>query len=84
MSLPLIYAAIWVVAATATAWLPMRYQKWPGLGLLVTAPVILWLIGARHGWIVLALCLLAVLSVMRNPLRYLIARARGEKWEIRE
>lgn len=84
MSTPLLLACVWVVAATATSWLPMRRQYIPGVTLLITAPMLLIYIGAVHGWIVGLVCLLAVLSVMRNPLRYLFARLRGERPEIPE
>ncbi|WP_238365846.1 DUF2484 family protein [Mesobacterium pallidum] len=84
MSTPLLLACLWVVVATATAWLPMRRQYIPGITLLITAPILLVYIGLVHGWWIGAICLLAVLSVMRNPLRYLIARARGERPEIPE
>ena len=84
MSTPLLLACVWVVAATATAWLPMRRQYVPGITLLITAPVLLVYIGMVHGWVIASICLLAVLSVMRNPLRYLVSRMRGQHPEIPE
>ena len=77
MSLPLILGCVWVLAATATAMLPMRRQMVPGLALLVAAPVLLGWIGYAHGWIWLAIGLFAFLSIFRNPLLYFLRRAMG-------
>lgn len=82
MSLPLIFGWLWVLAATVTALLPMRRQMVPGVGLLGTAPLIVVWIGAAHGWLWVGLATLAFVSMMRNPLRYLIARARGRHPEL--
>jgi hypothetical protein len=81
MSLPLVLACIWALAATATALMPMRWQVWPGIPLLVTAPVLIGWIGMRHGWLVLMLALLAFLSMFRRPLVYLVLRAMGRPVE---
>ena len=82
MSWVLIFASLWVVAATVTAMLPMRMQYVPGVALLLTAPVMIAAIFWAHGiWLGIA-ALLAFLSVMRNPLRYLLARARGQTPEL--
>ena len=59
--------------------LPMRRQMMPGVALLLSAPVLLVWIGYDNGWIWTILGLLAFASMMRNPLRYLIARARGTR-----
>ncbi|HBS49959.1 MAG TPA: UDP-N-acetylmuramate--alanine ligase [Rhodobacteraceae bacterium] len=81
MSTAAISAALWVLAATGTAFLPMRRQYAPGLGLLLLAPgLILWL-GAAHGWGWSVAALLGFLSMFRNPLRYLWRKARGEGGE---
>jgi hypothetical protein len=77
MSTPLIIAALWVFAATATAFLPMRRQMVPGIALLVAAPVLILWIGATHGWLWAGLGLLAFLSMFRNPLIYFWKRATG-------
>lgn len=77
MSLPLICACLWVLAGTATAMLPMRYQYAPGLTLLLSAPVLVAWIAFTHGaWLAFA-GVLAVLSMYRKPLAYLARRARG-------
>jgi hypothetical protein len=74
---PLIAACFWALAATATAFLPMRAQMGPGIALLVAAPVLLVWIAATHGaWIALA-GLVGFLSMFRNPLIYFARRALG-------
>ena len=75
MSLPLIIASLWVLAATVTAMLPMRLQYVLGLILLALAvPLLVWL-GYDHGvWVVL-LALLAILSMFRRPLIYVARKA---------
>ena len=77
MSLPLILACFWVVAASVTAMLPMRRQMVPGIVLLLLAPVLLVWIGVVHGvwWAVAGL--LGFLSMFRNPLIYFTRRAMG-------
>ncbi len=82
MSLPLILSALWVLAATVTALLPMRRQYLPGITLLILAPfLILWL-SIAQGWWIAVLALFAFGSMFRNPLKYLIARLRGERPEL--
>ena len=77
MSWPLILGCVWVLAAAATAMLPMRRQMVPGLALLAAAPVLLVWIGWMHGWLWLAIGLFAFLSMFRNPLLYFLRRAMG-------
>ena len=74
---PLVLGALWVLAATATAFLPIRRQMIPGIGLLITAPILLIWIGSVHGWLWLAFGLFAFVSMFRRPLRYLTLRALG-------
>ena len=81
MSLAVICACLWVLAASATAMLPMRYQFVPGLALLLAAPVLIYWLGAAHGWWVSALAVAGFVSMFRHPLRYLAARALGRKPE---
>ena len=77
MSLSLILASVWAVAATIVALLPMRFQYLPGSVLLLSAPVLIGYIGYQHGiWIAL-LGLLAFLSMFRRPLIYLGRKALG-------
>ena len=72
----------WVLASAAVAMLPMRFQYVPGIALLLAAPVLIVLAGLTWGWWVAALALFAFVSMFRNPLRYFLARARGERPEI--
>ena len=79
MSLSLILAALWVLAATIVGLLPMKHQYTPGVILLIAAPLGIAFIGYQHGWLIAALGLAAFVSMFRNPLRYLYKRARGER-----
>ena len=79
MSTSLLLGCFWVLAATVVAMLPMRRQMGPGLALLVAAPMLIGFIGYEHGWLFAGLGLAACLSMFRNPLRYLMRRARGER-----
>ena len=81
MSLTLILACLWVIAATLTAFLPMRRQMIPGLALLIAAPILLGFIGAQYGWLYFVAGLLAFLSMFRNPLKYLVRRAISKPQE---
>ena len=76
-SLPLILGCLWVIAAALTAMLPMRLQRYPGLPLLLAAPVLLVWIGYEQGWVWLAFGLFAFLSMFRRPLNYLGRKALG-------
>ncbi|MFZ3581110.1 DUF2484 family protein [Loktanella sp. DJP18] len=71
-------AAFWVLAATVTAFLPMKRQMLPGIALLVAAPILIFWLGHDFGWLVAALAVAAFASMFRNPLIHLIARARGQ------
>lgn len=75
---PLVLGALWVLAATATAFLPMRRQRGPGLALLLAAPVLLVWIGVAHGWLWVAFGVFAFVSMFRKPLRYLGQRVLGQ------
>jgi len=79
MSGALIAGCIWVLAASATALLPLRRQMWPGLVLLLSAPVLLVWIGRVHGVWPVVLALGAFVSLFRRPLWYLARRAMGQK-----
>jgi hypothetical protein len=82
ISTPLVLCAVWVLAASATAFLPMRHQYAPGLTLLVLAPVLIIWAALVHGWWIAVVGVLAFVSMFRNPLRYFWRRARGECPEI--
>ncbi len=70
MSPALIAACLWVLAATVTAFLPMRLQFRPGFVLLILAPVLLVWVGLSHGlWLALA-ATAGFMSMFRRPLAY--------------
>lgn len=77
MTNSLLISALWVVAATAVALLPMRRQYVPGVALLVAAPVLIVWLAMDYGWIVALLALAAFVSMFRNPLRYFWNIARS-------
>lgn len=79
MDASLISGCLWVLAGTVTAMLPMRLQRYPGLPLLIAAPVLLIWIGRAHGWMWVAFGLFAFLSMFRHPLIYLARRAMGRE-----
>lgn len=82
MSAALILSCVWVLAAAATAMLPMRRQYAPGITLLVLAPVLIGWLGWTHGLWVGVIALLAFLSMFRNPLIYFAKKAMGKPVEI--
>lgn len=82
MSTSVIIASLWVLAATVTAFLPMRRQYVPGIALLIAAPVLIVWLGYDHGWWLSVLAALGFVSMFRNPLRYFYARARGQHPEV--
>jgi len=77
-----VISALWVLAATFTAMLPMRRQYVPGVALLALAPVLIVWLAVQNGWWVGVIALLAFVSMFRNPLRYFYRRARGEDVEV--
>ena len=77
MSLSLILACLWVIAAAVVAMLPMRRQFAPGIGLLIGAPFILAYLGYQHNfWVVLAASV-AIVSMFRRPLFYMLKRMKS-------
>ena len=74
----LIASCLWVLAATIVALLPMRHQYVPGVILLALAPMLILWIGVSVAWWAGLLALAAFVSMFRNPLRYFLAKARGE------
>jgi signal transduction histidine kinase len=78
MTTPLIIGCLWVIAAAATAMLPMKRQMLPGVALLIAAPILLIWIGWVHGWLWVAVGTFAFLSMFRNPLLYFARRAMGK------
>lgn len=82
MSLTLIIACVWVLAAAAVAMLPMRHQYVPGVALLLAAPVLIGLIFYQHGILLGCVASFGFLSMFRRPLRYLGRKALG--WPVEE
>ena len=81
----LVWLAIaWVFASAGVAMLPLRKQYFPALVLLLAAPVLIIMAGMQFGWIYALLGFIALVSMFRNPLRYIAARLRGENPEIPE
>ncbi|MGL4319868.1 MAG: DUF2484 family protein [Paracoccaceae bacterium] len=78
MTVPLIIGCLWVLAAAATALMPMKRQMVPGVALLIAAPLLLIWIGFVHGWVWVALGTFAFVSMFRNPLIYFAKCAMGK------
>lgn len=74
--------SLWVLASVVVALLPMRHQYVPGVALLLAAPVLIYLVASAVGWWAAAFALFAFVSMFRNPLRYFLARARGQRPEL--
>ncbi|OWU83962.1 hypothetical protein ATO6_16275 [Oceanicola sp. 22II-s10i] len=77
MSWVLIAGAVWVLVATATAFLPMRRQYAPGMALLICAPLLIGGIWWVHGWMWGVAALAGFLSMFRRPLVYFWGRLNG-------
>lgn len=82
MSVALITACLWVLAAAVTAMLPMRRQYAPGLTLLIAAPFLIGWLAWTHGVGFGIVAVLAFLSMFRNPLIYFAKKAMGIPVEI--
>ncbi|GAB5436549.1 DUF2484 family protein [Falsiruegeria mediterranea] len=70
MTLLIAVSALWVLAATGVAMLPLRRQYVPGVALMLAAPVLIYLLGREFGWVVGLAAAAAFVSMFRNPLRY--------------
>lgn len=82
MSWSIITSAIWVLCATGTALMPMRWQYVPGVTLLGLAPVLIIWLGSDFGWGWGVAAFFAFASMFRNPLKYFYARLRGQLPEL--
>ncbi|WP_166416195.1 DUF2484 family protein [Cochlodiniinecator piscidefendens] len=71
----IVWASLWVLAATVTAFLPMRFQFAPGLALLLVSPVLVFLLAQAFGLWAAVAAVCAVVSMFRRPLVYY-----GRKW----
>ncbi len=69
---------LWVFASALVAMLPMRRQYIPGVALLIAAPVLIFFVAKQLGWIAALLGLAAFVSMFRNPLRFFLAKLRGQ------
>ncbi len=76
MTLSLILACLWVLAAALVALLPIRMQYAPGIVLLALAPLLLTYLSLQHGpWPVLV-GLAVLISMFRRPLMVLLRHLR--------
>ncbi|MBS8229023.1 DUF2484 family protein [Vannielia litorea] len=74
----LIAVFLWIFAATATAFLPMRYQIVPGLALIAGAVVLIGLLFAEWGPVPGVLALAVFVSFFRRPLGHLFRKLTGK------
>ena len=82
MTPSIITAALWVLAATATAFLPMKRQYKPGLALLIAAPILILWLGYENGWWLSVAASFGFVSMFRNPLRYIFRKITGQNPEL--
>lgn len=78
MTLSLILTFAWLVLANVLAMLPSRDNHWFRAWVLIALglPLLVW-VTWENGWIVGLLALAAGMSVLRWPVRYLLAWLRG-------
>jgi len=79
MSLPMVLALVWLVAANVIGMFPSpKRQHWPSAYALIAVglPLLAWLI-ATEGVIAGAVFLVAGASILRWPVRYLFRWLRG-------
>ncbi len=74
-----VFASLWVVAATAVAMLPMRLQFPPGIVLLISAPVLIVWLGHDYGWHLSVLAFAGFASMFRKPIQYYWRRWTGRE-----
>lgn len=73
---------LWVFASAGVAMLPMRRQYFPGAALLLAAPILIIVIGIQVGIIPALAAVAAFISMFRNPLKYLWAKAQGQNPQV--
>ncbi|MBM1687844.1 DUF2484 family protein [Sulfitobacter geojensis] len=73
---------LWVFASAGVAMLPMRQQYIPGIALLIAAPVLIFFIGQQVGWVMALLAIAAFVSMFRNPLKFIVAKLRGQNPQV--
>ncbi|SLN19333.1 DUF2484 family protein [Ruegeria meonggei] len=76
-----LFAALWVVASTIVAMLPMRLQFPPGVVLFIAAPALIVWLGHDFGWFFSVLGFAAFASMFRNPIRFYWRRWTGQEVE---
>jgi len=76
-----LFAALWVVASTIVAMLPMRLQFPPGIVLFISAPALIVWLGYDFGWFFSVLAFAAFASMFRKPIRYYWRRWTGQEVE---
>lgn len=76
MSTPAVLAALWALAATIVALLPMHRQYPPGFALLLSAPLLIVWLGYEYGALAGAAAAFAFVSMFRNPLRFLLGKVK--------
>ncbi len=79
VSLPILLICLWVVIATAVAFLPMRWQYPPGIMLLIAAPILIGWVWIADGWLWGLAAMAGFVSMFRNPLIFFWKRFRGEQ-----
>lgn len=75
-------AILWVFASVGVAMMPLRRQYIPGVILLIAAPVLIVMIGMQVNWLVAVIALAAFVSMFRNPLKYILAKIKGQNPEV--
>ncbi len=73
---------LWVFMSATVATLPMRMQYVPGVILLIAAPILIVMIGVQAGWLFALPAFAAFVSMFRNPLRFLLAKLRGQNPQV--
>ena len=81
MSTSILLAAVWVFAATAVAFLPLRLQMVPGLILMAAAPLVIVYLGLQHGTVAAIAGTAGFISMFRQPLRHFWDRWRARAQE---
>ncbi|MBL4807296.1 MAG: DUF2484 family protein [Rhodobacteraceae bacterium] len=70
-------AAIWAIMANMTALLPHGRLHWNmGRLLVLSSPVILWLVGRDFGWLAMVVFVVVIISLFRIPLGHMVRQLR--------
>lgn len=72
MTLSLILACLWVIAASVAGMLPSKRSHWPAAFVLIaTGLPLLGFVWVENGWLIALLFLAAAVSILRWPVMYL-------------